>query len=250
MFGAVIIPHGEFGWIERMHSIAVEHLFPPSEIGRFEEFHARDLFKGDGPFRGIEESKRFDAIRVLLMAVRDQKLPFIYGAIDEARLAQSDLHRSLFETAQPLIPAFKLCMLGVETWATQHHAQDHPGVTKIDYADNYMFIVDDTKDQEFKKRLRSSYRMLRSSHPYTGKIKTNRLWHAHDAMLFVDSVDSVGIQLADLCTYFMQRHLLKRNPDAKDDGDEFYRMFAHLALCAKPEPEFSRYRDLLLCHNG
>src|SRR5271156_1192891 len=238
MFGAVVIPHGGFGWAERMHSIAAEQLFSPDELKeKFHEFHAWELFKGEGAFKGIVEEKRFLAIELLLMAVRDHQLPFIYAAIDDNKLAQSPLSHSLFETANPLVAAFKLCLLGVEKWALSRHARDDMGY-QVDYSDQYLLIADDTKDQDLKKRLRNSYKLLRAARPYAGQ-SNNRLWHAHDAMFFADSTDSVGIQLADLCTYIMHRRLMKRNPSAKDKSDRFYDMFSTQAICAKPEPEWS-----------
>ena len=46
IFGAVLIPHGNFGWAERMHSIAIEQLFTADEIEeKFQEFHAYELFR-------------------------------------------------------------------------------------------------------------------------------------------------------------------------------------------------------------
>ena len=249
MFGAVVIPHGAFGWAERMHSIAIEQLFLADQIEeKFQEFHAFELFKGEGAFKGIDKAKRFDAITVLLMALRHHRLPFIYAAVDEKKLAKSDLSQGLFETAHPLIPAFKLCLLGIEKWAQSQH--DHPaGVVKVDYSDQYLLIVDETKDSELKKRLRNSYRLLRAARPYIATAQ-NRLWHAHDAMLFCDSRDSVGIQLADLCTYFMQRQLLKANISTKDDSDEFFKMFSGQVVCAKPEPEWTQHREFFLTHEA
>jgi hypothetical protein len=248
MFGAIVIPHGVFGWTEHMHSTAIQQLFRVDEIEeKFQEFHAEELFKGKGAFEGIEETKRFDAITVLLMAVSHYKLPFIYAAVDEKKLDKSPLSQALFETANPLVAAFKLCLLGVESWAQNRHPQDNPGIVKIDYGDQYLLIADETKDQELKKRLRKSYRILRAAHAYAGKTH-NRLWHAHDAMYFGDSRDSVGIQLADLCVYFLQRQLTKRDLNAKDKSDEFYKMFSEQVICAKPMPEWSQYRELLVSH--
>jgi hypothetical protein len=244
MFGSVVMPHGVFGWAERFHSIAIEQLFPADEIEeRFQEFHAADLFHGEGAFKGIDEDKRFDAITVLLMTMKQYQIPFIYAAINEKKLEKSPLSQGLLEIAHPLVPAFKLCALGIEMWAKKLHGNN----SVVDYSDQYMLIVDETKDQELKKRLRRSYRLLRTARPYIAN-SVNRLWYAHDAMYFGDSRDSVGIQLADLCTYFMQRHLSNPNPNAEDDGESFYKMFASQAICAAPEPEWSQYRELLLSH--
>jgi len=249
IFGAVVIPHLAFGFAERMHSIAVEQLFSSDEIEeKFQEFHAYELFKGEGAFKEIEQPKRFDAITVLLTAMSRYRLPFIYAAIDEKKLASSSLSRGLLETAHPLVPAFKMCILGIEKWAQDHHpAQVPDDAIKLDYRDQYLLIADEMKDQELKKRLRNSYRLLRAARPYLGKTQ-NRLWHAHDAMYFGDSRESVGIQLADICTYFVQRRLLKVNPNHKDDGDSFYEMFSRQIICAKPEPEWSENGNLFLSH--
>ena len=248
IFGAVIIPHGEFGWVERLHQIAIEQLFSVDEIeDKFDEFHGWELFKGEGAFKGIDKAKRFDAIRVLLMAIRDHHLPFIYGAVDEKKLAADSLSKGLFGTARPLTAAFRLCVLGVEDWAQSQHDKLF-GIVEVDYKDQYLLIVDDAKDQELKKQVRAAYRLLRAKRPYTGKV-ANRLWHSHDEMYFGNSRECIGIQMADLCTYFMQRHLLKRDRTQRDDGDEFFDMFAAQAICAKPRPEWSEYCHLLLCHD-
>jgi hypothetical protein len=128
------------------------------------------------------------------------------------------------------------------------HPQNDPEAIKVDYKDQYLLIVDETNDQEIKKGMRNSYRILRATRPYLSGAAKNRLWHAHDAMYFGDSRDSVGIQLADLCAYFMQRRLLKRNPNASDKADEFYEMFSSQTICAKPEPEWNQYGDLFCDH--
>jgi len=232
-----------------MHSIAIEQLFPIDEIEeRFREFHAYELFKGEGAFKGIPQDKRFNAIRVLLMAVHDHKLPFIYGAVDEKKLSNSVAAQGLFGTAHPLSAAFKLCLLGVEKWAQAQHLQ-RPEVITVDYKDQYLFIADDTKEQELKKQLQSDYRRLRSARPYVWQ-KPHRLYHSHDAMYFGDSTQSVGIQLADLCAYLLLRHLLKRDYPIKDGSDEFYEMFAGQVICAKPEPEWSQHSELLVTHDS
>ena len=240
MFGAVVVTPGTFGWVERLHSIAIEQIFSPDEIEeKFHEFHASELYRGEGAFAGIEEAKRFDAIRVLLMAMEDQKLPYIYGAVDRTKLA-----KSLAGTARPLDCAFRLCALGIEDWARSQHPQVS-GAIQIDYQDQYLFILDDnTTDKELKKQLRTSYRLLRAAHPYTLK-NENRLWHAHDEMYFGDSRESVGIQMADLCNYFMLHHLLK-----KEGSEEFYEIFVAQAICAKPEPERSQFHDFFVSHDS
>jgi hypothetical protein len=79
IFGAVVMPHGNFGWAERSHSIAIEQIIEPGDIENFQEFRAHELFKGEGAFKGIDETKRFEAIRELLFPVKRLGFSFIYG---------------------------------------------------------------------------------------------------------------------------------------------------------------------------
>ncbi len=133
----------------------------------------------------------------------------------------------------------------MERWAQDQHSQDHKETVKVDYKDQYVLIADETNNQELKKGFRNSYRLLRAVRPYLRNAQ-NRLWHAHDAMYFGDSKESVGIQLADLCAYFVQRRLSRTNIQNKDEGDLFYDMFAEQVTCAKPEPEWTEHRELFL----
>jgi len=240
MFGAVIISPGTFGWMERFHGIAVEQLFESEEIDQnFHEFHASQLYLGLGPFEGVDEEKRFTAIRVLLLALRNYKAAYIYAAVDRQKLKQS-----LAGSARPLDFAFRMCALGIEDWARNQHGYV-PDIIQINYHDQYLLMLDDNKADkgDLKAQLRDSYRTLRASHPYSGGKKENRLWHAHDAMYFGDSRDSVGIQMADLCNYFMCCHL-----QGIKGIEEFYNMLEPHTICAMPQPEWSQFRDFMVTH--
>jgi hypothetical protein len=238
MFGAVIVPPDRFGGVEQLHNTAIHEIIPLEEIEeRFQEFHASELYCGAGPFAGIEEAKRFFAIKILLAAIPKLNLTYIYAAIDRNKLKTSPMG-----SANPLDIAFRICLLGVEDWARSTHPQP-PGVMTFPVEDIFLFVIDDTDDRELKKQLRTSYRSLRAVHSIT--FLDSRLLYAHDDMYFSDSRDSVGIQIADLCNYFMWRRLVN-----KDGGEEFYDIFVDHAICAKPEPEWSTYHDLFRTHNS
>ena len=64
-------------------------------------------------------------------------------------------------------------------------------------------------------------------------------------MYFGDSRDSIGIQLADICNYFMLQHLVKR-----EGCKEFYEMFAQQTICARPEPEWATFGGVLVAHDA
>jgi len=240
MCGAVIISPDVWGGVENLHSTAISDIIPVEEIDeKFQEFHATELFNGDGPFKGIDQQKCFNAIRTLLTAVVLGKLSYIYAAVDRAKLKKSPMG-----SANPLDVAFRFCALGIEDWARGQHVQYPGATTKRNYKDMCLFIFGDTDDKQLKNQLRTSYRARRTAHRYLRPTE-GRPWHAHDDMYFGDSRDSIGIQMADLCNYFMWRHLLKKN-----GTEEFYRLFQANAVCAKPEPEWSVYRDLFVTHEG
>jgi hypothetical protein len=238
MVGAVIVMADKFGSLEVMHSNAIQKLFAVEEIEeKFKEFHASELYDGSGPFDGIDEKKRYDAIETLLASFAMGNLSYVYAAVDRKKLLQSALGSS-----NPVDVAFRMCLLGSEDWARAQHS-NFPGHISVDFKDMCLFLMDDTDDKALKQQLRRSYRNLRVSRPYIPPHE-NRLWHAHDDLYFGDSRDSVGIQMADTCNYFMWRQLLK-----KDDGEGFYRLFANNAQCAKPKPEWDKLRDLFWTHD-
>jgi hypothetical protein len=164
-----------------------------------------------------------------------ERFPYIYAAIDKEKLKKSPMG-----SANPLDVAFRFCALGIEDWARSMHSC-RPGELRIEYRNMCLFIFDDTEDKPLKNQLRNSYRSLRNPRPFNPP-HNNRLWHAHDDMYFGDSRDSVGIQMVDLCNFFMWRHLMKK----PTIGEDFYYMFKNQAICAKPNPEWSIYKDLFV----
>ena len=132
---------------------------------------------------------------------------------------------------------------------------DAPPDTKVlDWQDTYLCILDDCENNNLKNEYRKTYRTLRRKHPFAG-IPSNRLWHAHDDMFFADSTDSLGLQIADLCNYFVRLHL---EGTAEKDGvlqleglkekrthDE---LISPQVICAKPSPEWQKYSHLFRNH--
>src|SRR5437763_12779126 len=92
MVGAVIVMGDKFGSLEVMHGNAIQQLFPPEEIEeKFKEFHASELYDGSGPFEGIDEPKRHNAINTLLSSFSIGGLSYVYAAVDRKKLLQSSL---------------------------------------------------------------------------------------------------------------------------------------------------------------
>lgn len=202
----------------------VQDLIPPDKIEQFQEFKACELYHGIGAFKDIDERPRFDAIQALLVTVKNFKLPIIYSAVDKKKLAKMAIGG-----ANPVDVAFRMCARGINQWMSLN---DENGLG--------LFIMDETDDKPLKGALIKSFQIMRSNlrPPYLHA----ELWHIHDDMYFGDSRYSMGLQLADLCAYFIGRRLRFR-------GDEVF--FSHIAsqlICSKVEPDWSQLKDVFLDH--
>jgi hypothetical protein len=215
--------------IEHLVGQVVEDVIPEDRLERFEEFHAWELYGGYGIFDGIDQEKRFDAIKRLLSIIRDYEIPVVYGAVDLQQLQQRS-----YASANPIDIAFRLCIEGT-SWVMSEEQRGQHGSDSV-FA---LLIVDDT-DKDKKAILKKSFRELRRQirppdwHP--------RTWYIHDDMYFGSSKDSIGIQLADLCSYFIGKHLEK---DELAEG--FYQIFSDLILYSEVEPhdeQNERIREL------
>jgi len=238
-FGALIVPVGKFGRALMLHETAIQQILPPESKEEFTEFHACNLYMGNKAFAKVGDEERFTAIKVLLMAMRSEGLTFIYSSVDDQEFRKSPL--GTIQSA-PLHFAFQMCLRGVENWARVNHSPDRDpdkGAV-INWQDSFLCIADESNEDSYKEALKSVYRKLRPRRLFHDYQAGDRLWHGHDGMFFVDSVDSVGIQIADLCTYFVQRKL-----NGLEERQNFLDMFSDRIVCAKPEPEWTQYKHLL-----
>jgi hypothetical protein len=151
MFGALIVPTGEFGSLEQMHSTAIQQILPVERVEEFNEFHASELYLGTGPFEGIDPTKRFTAIEVLLTAVTSNELAYVYAAVDRRKFSESP-----FGSGKPLYTAFHMCLLGIEDWARANHPNyAGPGII-LDFKDSFLCILDDCDDKALKDQFRKT----------------------------------------------------------------------------------------------
>jgi hypothetical protein len=210
--GAVLIPHESFRKIEVLSGAIAELLIPEDRVDSFEEFHAAELFGGYGVFEGIEREKRMDAISQILYLVPHEKFAFIYSALSKEKLS-----RGPWADCKPIQVAFRVCALGIEHW-----------IRKNQQGGLVLMICDDSSS-DIKMQLRQSFRNLRRKvlPPY---YEYGDLAHIHDDMYFGSSKDSVGIQIADVCTWVIHRSL------TENDVPHFYEHIAEYTVCAKIEP--------------
>jgi hypothetical protein len=214
---AVLIPDVDFSTLEIGIGLVLPELFDAEHPlpESFEEFHATELFCGRGVFQGIPQEKRFDAIRFILETVANQKLPIMYGAVNRALLEFTP-----FASAKPLDIAFRGCALGINGWLEGQEG-----------GEMCLLIMDEGADKSAKADIRKAFKQLRP--PLRPPNWNSGLQRMHDAMYFGNSKDSIGIQIADLCAYFICQHLM--NP-SRAETEGFYRMFADQIYHKSVEP--------------
>jgi len=214
---SVVLVHDKlFHQIESLVGLCVEGLVPEEKLHKFEEFHACELYGGYGVFDGIDQELRFATIRQLLLMLKDYKIPVIYGAVNVPQF-----ERQPYGSALPIDVAFRLCIPAISD-LMQKERQER----SLEYA---LLIADDTdkdKRTSIKKSFRQLRRQLRPPNWDAG------IWYLHDDMYFGSSKDSIGIQLADLCSYFIAKHLEKTDENA----EVFYQMFRENIVFSKVEP--------------
>jgi Protein of unknown function (DUF3800) len=210
---AVVIPDTAFRDIELFASGSLLAFIPDKVeefLARFEEFKAWELFNGYGPFDGIDQTVRFNIIRFLLLVVKSGKFPVIYGAVNKA-----ELRRQVYSSANPVDICFRVCINGINTFIEKK------------WPHSFALVIADESNKD-KKALRAAFyeyrdRMKATHDPFTV---------LHDDMYFGDSKYSIGIQLADLCGYFVSKHL---QGDAAGEG--FYGMIKENIVYSSIEPQ-------------
>jgi hypothetical protein len=147
--------------------------------------------------------------------------------------------------------AFTYCLKGIDRYVEsmeqlQATEQAYLRVTTRDpkirpnYNDLCLLILDDTGDNALKNRLKKTYRAMRKR--VTEQFgDRGKLLHFHDSLYFGDSTDSIGIQLADLCAYFIGVHKSRSHDDKGEEvsrkSEEFYRMFDKCIFHSEIFPE-------------
>lgn len=214
VMSAVIIEDRCFKLAEVGVAIVPEILIPADRLNRFEEFHACELYGGFGIFEGIDQTIRFEAIQRLLAVIQMMEIPIVYGAVDLDKLKGE-----VYASADPVDITFRMCMKGIERCADQignENIKNKLGENIDNYTlenisphivENMMsklvIVIVDECEGKIRNTLQKSFRSLRPP-----KRHGDEQWSCfHDDMYFGDSRYSIGIQLADLCSYFIARHL-------------------------------------------
>ena len=185
-------------------------------MGKFTEFHASELYGGYGPFDSsiVSQHVRFGVIKHLLMLLEYHKVKVVYGGVNKTALQQTP-----YASANVVDMCFRICAEGIESYIERI-----PRPPTYEWA---LFIADEMNKD--KSVLKSSFRELRKHETKPPRTALGRIWHVHDEIYFGESKGSIGIQLADLCAYFIAKHL-EGGDDPAAEG--FYKMIeSHIVAC-------------------
>jgi hypothetical protein len=227
VLSAVVMHDRNLADIEVGMLISLVQLIPEEKRDKFEEFHAYELFGGYGVFEGIEQKKRLEAIEYLLGVIRSSNIPIVYGAVNRKALRQK-----VYASAEPLDICFRICAAGIHNWLEKKLPINKERLGPLSAPESAILISDDC-DPKIKATIKSTYRQLRwPLTKFPQKEAESNLWYLHDGMFFGDSKESVGLQLADLCSYFIAKHL---EGDTAAEG--FYGLIKDHIVYSRVEPE-------------
>lgn len=249
VMSGVIFKDAQFNMIDIAMFGILSGLMSPEKRDQFEEFHACELYGGYESFEGIDQSARFGAIERLLKLLEFGKIAVVYGAVDLCKLSNE-----VYGSANPMDISFRICVKGIQSWIKNKIVSDYQNahgaspLSEENLADEVLIqnwleelvilILDECPDKNLRNTLQKSFRSLRP--PRRLDQGRKKFSHLHDDMYFGDSKYSVGIQLADLCSYFIARHL---EGDAEIEG--FYRMIEpHIVYSDKyPQPDMPLFQS-------
>lgn len=200
MVGAIVVPENKFMVIEEYLAHLIDELVPEELREKF-EFHASAMFHAKPPFSGLTRDTALEIFSRCTSIVEKAPIDVIYGAVNLGELRACE-----YATAQPVDVAFRKCLEGIAEWFPEHFS-DEIG----------MLIFDDTQNQGVKTNLQKAFRAYRRRLK-SDKHERGLLEWVHDDMYFGDSAYSVGIQLADICSFIILRHL-----QGKEDTEFLYK---------------------------
>lgn len=224
VLGAVLIPDSAFLMLELVASHVIHDLMTEERYEEFTEFHACELYGGYGVFEGIDQAKRFAAIEQMLQILGSRGCKVAFGAVNLEHLKTQP-----YASAVPLDIAFRMCVEGIESFFFRNIEQVKNGKDPEGGSD--AIFIADVCDKAAKATLQKSFRSMRERFRVAEKGLISRFELIHDDIYFGDSRYSLGIQMADLCSYFIARQLA-----GDKETEHFYNMIEPLIISGRREP--------------
>jgi len=216
---ALIVPDTEFLTIESYLGHAISQLVPEELRDDF-EFHASKMFHLEPPFDKLSRDEVLEIFSRCAHAIEGVKMPVVYGAVNMRKLRATH-----YATARPVDVAFRCSMDGLAKWFDENSTQ----------TDLLGMLICDNSNAGIRDAIYKAFRAYRkkvtSTDTGTNPDLRGKLRHIHDDMYFGDSGFSRGIQLADVCSYIILRHLQE-----KEDTEFLYKTIAPFIYFDQVEP--------------
>lgn len=213
---AAVLVHADAKW--RAVDISLERivntLVPESARASF-EFHAKNLFSGSDKYPWGQEI-RHAILKECLQIIGQYELPVVWSGIhktgfkiaakgmyDPAKLEGEEFLKELQRLG------FVACAIEIEQWFLKN-AADEVGLCLADVTKAGLGMKQELR--EYRRRA------ILPDGP--------RFDHLVDTVYFGNSDESIGLQLADCCAYFISRHLM-----GKMDSEPFYDLIKD---CVRP----------------
>jgi len=214
IIGGVLIKEGQFRTLESILALVRECEVPEDFKDSF-EFHASDLFNQRGKFQNMERATAIKILEQCVHWIKQAGIPVFYGAVDV------DRHKlTLAGDAPPVSVGLRICLGGVNSW-----------IEKNDPDEIAIPIFDNVSNGPVRNAVQNAFRLCRKRMNIDGG-DCGQWKHLHDDLYFGDSQHSVGIQAADICTYFVNRH---RN--GRLDTEYLYEKLKGNIFCGITYPE-------------
>jgi hypothetical protein len=207
---AAVIIHGDDEWsVVEGHIDSIINDLVPADSRKNFEFHAKELLHGSKRCDWGRQ-KRWEVLTEFLKTFEKYQLPIIWAAADRTKtMAEFALIKEASQLGDPVLPhllAFTLCQAFVEIWF-RSNAANEKGIC----------IADPVTGKMTKALLEGFHNHWRKNRIVPDMDFRNE--HLIEAVSFVESHKSIGVQLSDACNLFVKRHL---SGMTNSDSERFY----------------------------
>ena len=228
VIGGPLIKSHEFSDLRIFITAELIKAFGPNNVEAWDnfEFHAHRMFHAtEEPYKTIGEEKCKELLKYALEQIALFNIPIIYATLDSRLFAGTPLEGA--------INILDVCC------AQYFVSLENSQLSLFNWMLEPTLVIGDANPEEKGSRFRGSLTRafrktltrLRDRMDYMGEEVMASKLYLFDDIYFGDSKGSLGLQLADICMFFIHRHLL-----GKADAEGFYKIIEpHL----KEAPPFS-----------
>ena len=215
VIGGPVVDEATYFHVNLVLAQEVANVVPEEQWDEF-EFHASHLYYAKPPFDGLGRDKCLQLIETALKWINNANIPIIYGAIDKPKL-----RKELFRTADPADMSFQIYINGLYAWFEKKHFTQSENPRGFLICDDVRTHKGEDSKKEGTDRRGDIRSVIERAFRRNWKRRENQgiSLFLFDDIYFGNSKNSRGLQMADLCVYFIARHLAERS-----DSEGFYKI--------------------------